>query len=84
MTHAGLAYKVGLTAPTRYAYTVGIATETTEDQMTRKLTAKDLTDKQLRTAATSPISTKKMRDDAKAELNTRKGALAVIADQPKD
>ena len=45
-----------------------------------KLTAKDLTDKQLRTAATSPISTPQMKRDAKAELNTRKGALAAITD----
>lgn len=44
-----------------------------------KLTAKDLTEKQLRTAATSPISTPAMRNAAKAELNTRKGALAAIA-----
>lgn len=47
------------------------------------LKAKNLSDKQLRTAANSPISTPAMKQDAQAEMNQRKGALAGIADQPK-
>jgi hypothetical protein len=44
------------------------------------LKAKNLTEKQLRTAATSPISTPAMKQAAKAELSSRKGALAAIAE----
>jgi hypothetical protein len=49
-----------------------------------KLTAKNLTEKQLKSAATSPAATKQMQDDAKAELNSRKGALAAVADTKRE
>jgi len=49
-----------------------------------KLTAKDLTDQQLRTVANSPAANDELRKGAKAEMADRKGALAAIADAKRE